>query len=326
MELNVETRRVFGASLLAGLMAASARGQAQTYPTRLVKFIVPFAAGSATDAVARIVGERVAAELKQPVIVENTAGASGVLAAQAVARADPDGYTILITTNTTHGANQSLLKRVPYDAIADFAPITRIGYNPLVLVVHPSLPVTSVAELVAYAKANPGKLTFGSGSSSSRVCGELLKLRTGIDITHVAYRSIPPALMDVVGGQISLAFADPQSGLPQVQAGKVRGLAVSGTFRLGLAPDLPTMQEAGVNDYDIVAYFAAFAPARTPQPVLDRLYSAFSATLKDPATLAKLATVGIEPSASTAAELRDQVVAEIQKWSVIVKAAGMEPQ
>ena len=184
----------------------------------------------------------------------------------------------------------------------------------------------SVAELVAYAKANPGKLTFGSGSSSSRVCGELLKLRAGIDITHVAYRSIPPALMDVVGGQISLAFADPQSGLPQVQAGKVRGLAVSGTSRIALAPDLPTMEEAGVKDYDIVAYFAAFAPARTPQPVLDRLYAAFSSALRDPATSAKLASVGIEPSASTPSELQGQVAAEIQKWSVIVKAAGMEPQ
>lgn len=304
----------------------ASRGQAQGFPTRLIKFVVPFAAGSATDAVARIVGEKVAAELKQPVIVENVAGASGTLAAQAVARAEPDGYTVLITTNTTHGANQSLLKLLSYDAIADFAPITRIGYNPLVLVVHPSLPVANVAELVAYAKANPGLLTFGSGSSSSRVCGELLKLRAGIDIRHVPYRSIPPALMDVVGGQISLAFADPQSGLPQVQAGKVRGLAVSGTSRIALAPDLPTMEEAGIKDYDIVAYFAAFAPARTPQPVLDRLYAAFSSALRDPATSAKLASVGIEPSASTPSELQGQVAAEIQKWSVIVKAAGMEPQ
>jgi tripartite-type tricarboxylate transporter receptor subunit TctC len=307
------------------LLGADAAG-AQDFPNRSIKFVVPFAAGSATDAVARIVGEKVSAELKQPIVVENVAGASGVLAAQQVARAEPDGYTILITTNTTHGANQSLLKRVPYDAVADFAPIARIGYNPLVLVVNPALPVASVAELVAHAKANPGKLTFGSGSSSSRVCGELLKMRAGIDVAHVPYRSIPPALTDVVGGQISFTFADPQSGLPQVQAGKVRGLAVSGTFRIGLAPDLPTMQEAGIPDYDIVAYFAAFAPAKTPAPALDRLVAAFAAAVKDPATNAKLSGVGIDPSLGGPAELRDQVAAEIKKWAVIVKDAGIEPQ
>lgn len=313
-----------------GLMACSALAavpaRSDTFPSRALKFVVPFAAGSATDAVARIVGERISSELKQPVIVENVAGASGVLAAQAVARAEPDGYTILITTNTTHGANQSLLKRVPYDALADFAPISRLGYNPLILVVNPSLPVTSVAELVAYAKANPGKLTFGSGSSSSRVCGELLKMRTGIDIAHVPYRSIPPALTDVIGGQISLTFADPQSGVPQIDGGKVRGLAVSGTFRVALAPGLPTMEEAGVKDYDIVAYFAGFAPAKTPRPVLERLYAAFTTAVTDPTTAAKLSAVGIEPSASSATELRDQVEAEIRKWAVIVKSAGIEPQ
>lgn len=319
------SRRAFGAGALAwGASAASVR--ADVFPTRAMKFIVPFAAGSATDAVARIVGERVSAELKQPVIVENLAGASGVLAAQAVARAEPDGYTVLITTNTTHGANQSLLKRVPYDAIADFTPLSRLGYNPLVLIVNTSLPVTSVAELVSYAKANPGKLTFGSGSSSSRVCGELLKMRTGMDATHVPYRSIPPAVTDVIGGQISFTFADPQSGVPQIEAGKVRGLAVSGTFRVALAPNLPTMVEAGIPDYDIVAYFAAFAPARVPAPVAERLTAALSGAVKDPAIVARLTAVGIEPSASTPAQLRDQVAAEIVKWAAIVKSAGIEPQ
>jgi tripartite-type tricarboxylate transporter receptor subunit TctC len=316
---------VFGAGVLVwGVAPTSVR--ADVFPTRSLKFIVPFAAGSATDAVARIVGERVSAELKQPVVVENIVGASGVLAAQAVARAEPDGYTVLITTNTTHGANQSLLKRVPYDAIADFTPLSRIGYNPLVLIVNPSLPVNSVAELVAYSKTNPGKLTFGSGSSSSRVCGELLKMRTGMDANHVPYRSIPPAVTDVIGGQISFTFADPQSGVPQIEAGKVRGLAVSGTFRLALAPNLPTMIEAGVPDYDIVAYFAGFAPAKTPAPVAERLTAALSGAVKDPATVAKLTAVGIQPSASTAAELRDQVAAEITKWAAIVKSAGIEPQ
>lgn len=323
--MPIITRRTFGAGLLvAG--TSGVPGWADTFPARPIKFIVPFAAGSATDAVARIVGERVSAELKQPVIVENVAGASGVRAAQAVARAEPDGYTVLITTNTTHGANQSLLKRVPYDALADFTPLSRLGYNPLILIVNPALPVTSVAELVAYAKANPGKLTFGSGSSSSRVCGELLKMRTGIDVTHVPYRSIPPAVTDVIGGQISFTFADPQSGVPQIEAGKVRGLAVSGTFRVALAPNLPPMVEAGVPDYDIVAYFAGFAPAKVPAPIAERLTAALASAVRDPATVARLTAVGIETSASTPAELRDQVAAEITKWAAIVKSAGIEPQ
>ncbi|MDB5512171.1 MAG: transporter substrate-binding protein [Enterovirga sp.] len=320
------TRRAFGAGMAGALALAAWPARADTFPSRGIKFVVPFAAGSATDAVARIIGERASAELKQTIIVENVAGASGVLAAQQVARAEPDGYTVLITTNTTHGANQSLLKRVPYDALADFAPITRLGYNPLVLVVNPALPVTSVAELVAYAKANPGKLSFGSGSSSSRVCGELLKMRAGIDVVHVPYRSIPPALTDVVGGQISFTFADPQSGVPQIEGGKVRGLAVSGRSRVALAPSLPTMEEAGIADYEIVAYFAGFAPARTPPAVVERLHGALTVAARDPAIVAKLTAVGIEPSVSSSTELRDQVAAEIQKWAAIVKSAGIEPQ
>lgn len=319
------TRRWFGAAIGAGVMVP-AMAQAETFPSRSVKFLVPFGAGSATDAVARLVGERVSAELKQPIIVENQAGASGVLAAQNVARAAPDGYTILITTNTTHGANQSLLKSVPYDAINDFTPLSRIGYNPLILLLNPTIPARSVSELVAYGKANPGKLTFGSGSSSSRVCGELLKMRTGLDATHVPYRSIPPAVTDVIGGQISFTFADPQSGAPQIEAGKVRGLAVSGTFRVGLVPDLPTMVEAGVPDYDIVAYFAAFGPGRLPGPVADRLSSVISGVMKDPAVVARLTTLGIEASPSSPDELRAQVAAEIVKWAAIVKSAGIEPQ
>jgi tripartite-type tricarboxylate transporter receptor subunit TctC len=311
---------------LSAILLTGAVGHADDYPTRPIKFVVPFAAGSATDAVARIIGEKVSATLKQPVVVENMAGASGVLAAQNVARAAPDGYTILITTNTTHGANQSLLARVPYDALNDFEPITRLAGTQLVLLVTPSLPVNSVSELIAHARANPGKLTFGSGSSSSRVCGELLKMRANIDIAHVPYRSIPPSVTDVISGQISMAFADPQSGLPQVQAGKAKALAVSGTTRLKLAPDLPTMQEAGVPNYDITAWFAAFAPAKTPKRVIDTLHKALSDAANDPVVGARLVAVGIDPTSSSPEELRNFVVAEIKKWAEIVQAAGIKPE
>lgn len=315
-----------GAVWVCGVVLAAAAARAEEYPTRSIKFVVPFAAGSATDAVARIFGEKVSATLKQPVIVENMAGASGVVAAQNVARAAPDGYTIFITTNTTHGANQSLLARVPYDAVADFEPITRLAGTQLVLLVTPSLPVNSVAELIAHARSNPGKLTFGSGSSSSRVCGELLKMRAKLDIAHVPYRSIPPAVTDVIGGQISMTFADPQSGLPQVRAGKARGLAVSGTTRLKLAPDLPTMVEAGVPDYDITAWFAAFAPAKTPKPVIDILHKALSEAARDPSVAARLTATGIDPTSSSPEELKSFVVAEIKKWADIVQAAGIKPE
>jgi tripartite-type tricarboxylate transporter receptor subunit TctC len=308
-----------------GLVSAGS-AHADDFPTRAIKFIVPFAAGSATDAVARIIGEKVSTTLKQPVIVENMAGASGVLAAQNVARAAPDGYTILITTNTTHGANQSLLANVPYDAVEDFEPITRLGGNQLVLLVTPSLPVNSVAELITHAKASPGKLTFGSGSSSSRVCGELLKMRANIDITHVPYRSIPPAVTDVIGGQISMAFADPQTAIPQIEAGKVKGLAVSGTKRLSLAPDLPTMEEAGVPNYNITAWFGAFAPAKTPKAVVQTLHTALSDAAKDPAVAAWLLATGVAPDTSSPEELKEFVMAEIKKWAEIVQAAGIQPQ
>ncbi len=313
------------ATAVLALPGAAARAQ-QDYPTRPVRFVVPFAAGSATDAVARVLGQRVSAALGQPVVVENIAGASGVLAAQAVARAAPDGHTVLITTNTTHGANQSLLAQVPYDAVADFAPVARLGTSALILVVSPSLGVRSLAELAARAQAEPGRLTFGSGSSSSRVSGEMLRVRAGMDIVHVPYRSIPPAVLDVLAGQISMAWADIQSSLPHVQAGRLRALAVSGTARIALAPDIPTAAEAGVPGFDITAWYGAFAPARTPAPTLARLHAAFAAALNDPETTARLRALGVEPALSTPEELGSFVLAEMEKWAAIVRAVGIQPE
>jgi tripartite-type tricarboxylate transporter receptor subunit TctC len=298
----------------------------QNYPSRPVKFVVPFAAGSATDAVARIIGDHASKTLGQPVVVENIGGASGVVAAQNVARADPDGHAILITTNTTHGANQSLLKRVPYDAEKDFEPVTKLGTITLALIANPSVPAKNVGELVAHAKANPGKLSFGSGSSSSRIAGEMLKSRAGIDILHVPYRSNPQAVTDLLSGNIQLFFADISTTLPQVKAGAVTGLAVSTAKRSPLAPDLPTMAEAGVPGYDLAAWFAAFAPAKTPEPIVARLREALVSAVTDKATSEKLLTAGIEPETSSSEELRAFVRSEIAKWAEIVKEAGIEPQ
>jgi tripartite-type tricarboxylate transporter receptor subunit TctC len=312
-------------ALVAGLVLALPAG-AQDFPSRNIKFVVPFAAGSATDAVARILGDHVSKTLGKPVVVENLAGASGVIAAQNVARAEPDGHTVLITTNTTHGANQSLLKSVPYDAVGGFEAIGKIGTITLALTTHPSVPAKTVAELVAHAKANPGKLTFGAGSSSSRIAGEMLKSMAGIDLTYVPYRSNPQAITDLLGGQISIVFADISTTMPQVRAGKVNGLAVSTASRSALAPELPTMAEAGVAGYDLAAWFAAFAPAKTPAPVVAALHKAIAAALADKATQDRLLAAGIEPEGSSPEALKAFVVAEIAKWADIVKKAGIQPE
>lgn len=296
------------------------------YPSHPIKFVVPFAAGSATDTLARVLGERMSASLGQPVVVDNMPGASGFLAAQNVARAEPDGYTVLIATNTTHAANQSLFKKLPYDPVADFAPVGKLGTITLALVVNPAVPATTVPELIAYAKDHPGEVTFGSGSSSSRIAGEMLKSLAGIDLLNVPYKSNPQAITDLLGGQISMVFADIATTLPQAEAGKVKALAVSSPERTPLAPDLPTMREAGVAGYDLTAWFAAFVPAGTPAPVVDKLNAAFAAALADPAATKTLLGAGIEPATSTPAELAAFVGTETEKWAGIVKSAGIEPE
>ena len=323
-------RRAVAMALLATaaltMGSSGASRAADAYPSRVVKFVVPFAAGSATDTLARVLGEKMSASLGQPVVVDNMPGASGFLAAQNVARAEPDGYTVLIATNTTHAANQSLFKKLPYDPVADFAPVSKLGTITLALVVNPAVPATTVPELIAYAKDHPGEVTFGSGSSSSRIAGEMLKSLAGIDLLNVPYKSNPQAITDLLGGQISMVFADTATTLPQAEAGKVKALAVSSPERTPLAPDLPTMREAGVAGYDLTAWFAAFAPAGTPAPVVDKLNAAFAAALTDPAATKTLLGAGIEPAASTPAELAAFVGTETEKWASIVKSAGIEPE
>jgi len=222
-------RMITAAAVFAALLGAA--GAQDRYPSRSIKFVVPFVAGSATDTLARLLGNSVSKSLGQTVIVENISGGSGIPAAQAVVRSAPDGYTIFITSNTTHASNQSMLKRVPYDAVADFEPITKLGTITLALVAHPSVPANTIQELIAYAKANPGKLTFGSGSTSSRAAGELLKTMAGIDMLHVPYRSNPLVVTDLLGGQISLFFGDVSTSLPPVRDGKLKSFAVSSLQR-----------------------------------------------------------------------------------------------
>jgi tripartite-type tricarboxylate transporter receptor subunit TctC len=316
---------VAGALALLALAAGTAQAQ-DRYPERPVRFVVPFAAGSATDTLARILGQHMSQTFGKQVVVENIAGANGSIAASQVARSDPDGYTVFVTSNTTHAANQNMMKSLSYDPVKDFAPVTRLGDIPLALIVHPSVPARNVGELVAYAKANPDKLSFGSGSSSSRIAGEMVKSLTGIEMLHVAYKSNPQAIQDLLGGQISLVFADLSTTLPHVRSGGARGLAVSSAARSSLAPDLPTMVEAGVPGYELIAWFAAFVPAQTPKPIIDKLHAAMLKALEDKAVADRLNGAGIHPHTSTPAELADFVQLETKKWADIVKAAGIQPE
>jgi tripartite-type tricarboxylate transporter receptor subunit TctC len=243
-----------------------------------------------------------------------------------VVRSAPDGYTVFITSNTTHASNQSMLRRVPYDALADFEPVTKLGTITLALVGHPSVPADDIPGLLAYARVNPGKLTFGSGSTSSRAAGELMKTMAGIDMLHVPYRANPMVVTDLLGGQISLFFGDISTSLPPVRAGRLKGFAVSSLQRTPLAPDLPSLDEAGLKGYDLTAWFAAFVPARTPKPVVDKLRETLVRAVEDKATQEKLLQAGIEPDTSTSEGLKAFVQSEIRKWAAIVRAAGIEPE
>jgi tripartite-type tricarboxylate transporter receptor subunit TctC len=310
---------------LAGV-ALAAPALAQTYPAKPITFIVPFAAGSATDQLARALGQSITEQTKQPVVVENKAGASGMIAAQAAAKAAADGYTVLITTNTTHAANEHLYKKLAYDPVKDFAPITGLGKGGQVLVVRADAPYKSVNELIEAARKSPGKISFGSGSSSSRVAGELFQQMANVKLLHVPYKSNPLAITDLLGGQIDMMITDTSTGVPQVKGGKLRALGVSTSKRLAMLPDVPTIDEAGVKGYDMGYWFAAYAPAGTPAPVVARLNELFGVALKSPQIKAFFDTSGGEPFPTSPDTLAKFQGEESQKWSKVIKAAGIEPE
>jgi tripartite-type tricarboxylate transporter receptor subunit TctC len=268
----------------------------------------------------------VTAETKQPVVIDNKAGASGFIASQQVAKAAPDGYTVLITTNTTHAANEHLYKKLPYDPVKDFAPVTGLGKGGQVLVVNSSSPLQSVKDLVAYAKANPGKLTFGSGSSSSRMAGEMLKQLAGVDILHVPYKSNPLAITDLLGGQIDLMITDVSTGLPQVQAGKLKALGFSTQERSAMLPDVPTIAQAGVKGYNMGYWFAAYLPAGTPAPIVGQLSSLLGKAVESRQAASFYTLSGTSRWHGTPDELAKFQAEETAKWGQVIKAAGIQPE
>jgi tripartite-type tricarboxylate transporter receptor subunit TctC len=315
-------------SIAAGLVATvvAAAAGAQTYPAKPITFIVPFAAGSATDQLARALGQSITAETHQAVVVDNRAGASGMMAAQNTAKSPADGYTVLITTNTTHAANEHLYKKLPYDPVKDFQPVTGLGKGGQVLVVRADGPYKSVSDLLAKAKQEPGKLSFGSGSSSSRIAGEMFKQLSNTEILHVPYKSNPNALTDLLGGQIDMMITDTATGVPMIHGGKLRALGVSTSKRMALLPEVPTIDEAGVKGYDIGYWFAAYLPAGTPAPVVSRLRDLLINGTKSAAAKSFFEGAGVEPWVTTPEGLASFQAAETQKWGKVIKAAGIQPE
>jgi tripartite-type tricarboxylate transporter receptor subunit TctC len=309
--------------LLALASAASAQAP---YPNRNITLVLPFAAGSGTDTTTRLISQHLSQALGVGIVIENKAGANGMIAATYVARAAPDGYTLLVTTNTTHSANPYLLKSLTYDPVKDFTPIARTGDLPFMLVIHPEVPAKTVGELVAYGKANPGKLSYASGSSSAIVSGATFAHNAGLDLLHVPYKSSPPALNDVMGGRVSMMFVDILTGLPHVQGNALRALAVTTKDRSPLVPNLPSMQEAGVRDFDISSWQGYFGPAGMPKEIVTRLNAEIRKIIEQPEIKAKLATLGMDAFSGTPEQLGTFVNEQLVLWEKLIREAGIEKQ
>jgi tripartite-type tricarboxylate transporter receptor subunit TctC len=311
------------ALLLAAALPLPALAQ---FPAKPITFIVPFTAGSATDQIGRAIGQGVTEQTGQAVVIENKPGASAMIGAAAGARAAPDGYTVLITTNTTHAANEHLYKSLTYDPVKDYAPLTLLGKGGQIMVVNPNSPAKTVSEFLAQAKQQPGKLSFGSGSSSSRIAGELLQQMANIQLLHVPYKSNPLAITDLLGGQIDMMITDTATGLPQVKSGKLRALGYSTTRRSPQLPEVPTLEEAGVKGYDMGYWFAAYAPAGTPEAVVARLNRLLSDAVHSAGAKSFFEMSGSEGWTATPQELAAFQAAETQKWGQVIKAAGIQPE
>ncbi|MBD8725595.1 MAG: tripartite tricarboxylate transporter substrate binding protein [Massilia sp.] len=327
----LSTRRTLtlaAASALGLLALTPLAAQAQAFPTKAITIIVPFSAGGTTDILARVLGQFISKDLGQPVIIDNRAGAGGNIGTQLVARAAPDGYTILMGTVGTHAINQSLYPKLAFDPIKDFAPLTRVALVPNLLVANPAQPFKTVKELMAYAKANPGKVTFGSSGSGTSIhlSGELFKQMAGVDIQHVAYKGSAPAVNDLLGNHIAIMFDNMPSAISHVKAGKLRPLAVTTAQRSPALPDVPTIAEAGVPGYEATSWFGLLAPAKTPAPVVARLNTSILKALADPDVKKKLLEQGAEPAGETPAQFAAFIASETVKWGKIVKQSGATAQ
>jgi tripartite-type tricarboxylate transporter receptor subunit TctC len=319
-------QRTLGQLCAAAVLALGASSAfAQAYPTKSLKFIVPFPAGSATDNVGRIVAHAMSEALGQSISVENKAGANGILGAEAVKAAAGDPYTFLVTTNTTQAANVSLYKKLSYDPVKDFTPIGKIGLTGFVLMVKNDFPAKDVKEFISYAKANAGKMSFGQGSAGSLVSAAMFNQMAGVQAVNVPYRGIPPALTDLLGGQLQYAFADVGNAAAQIRGGNLRGLGVTTAKRAGRLPQVPAIGDT-VPGYDISAWFGLMAPAGIPADVAKKLSDTLQTVLAKPEVREKLANAGIDMAPEDSATLARTIDNEIKKWSEWVKTAGIAPE
>jgi len=322
MNRRLTLQALAGAAALATVPFTLAQG---SYPSKIVSLVVPYAPGGPTDAMARILATTIKPELGQTMIVENKAGAGSNLGAEFVARAEPDGHTLLFGTSAPLGINLYLYPKINYDPFKSFAPVIQVGYLPNVLVVHPGVPAKNVKELVAYAKANPGKLAFASSGSgaSSHLTGVLFNLRSGTDIQHIPYKGTGPALNDLLGGQVAMAFTDVLTALPHIQGGKLRVLGVTSARRSRALPDVPTLAEQGLKDFDSSVFFGIVAPAGTPSEVVTKLNAAFAAVLQQPDVRQRLSQQGLEPPPNyTPAQLAGYMRNEAAKWREVIRTSG----
>ncbi|HKU70251.1 MAG TPA: tripartite tricarboxylate transporter substrate binding protein [Burkholderiales bacterium] len=316
-----------GVLLLCLLAVPVSFAFAQGYPSKPVRVIAPFPAGGGTDLFARAVAQKLTSILGQTFVVDNRSGAGGMIGADLIAKSPPDGYSLLITSSSTHSINPHLTRKMPYDAIRDFVPVINIASAPNVLVVHPSVPAKSVKELIALAKSRPGALNYASNGTGtlSHLTGEMFKLQAGINLIHIPYKGGPPAVIDLVAGQVSALFAAAPTVFPQVRAGKLRAIAMTGPKRSAALPDLPAVAEI-LPGFDSVQWWAMFAPAGTPGDVVERLNSEVSRIITDADVKARFAAEGAEPAGGSPREFAAFVRADFEKWGKVVKAVGIRPE
>jgi tripartite-type tricarboxylate transporter receptor subunit TctC len=318
----------FVAAAAAAVLLWSSAALAQTWPTKPIRWISPWPAGGANDVFSRALAQKLTESLGQPVVVDNKAGAAGTIGSDIAAKSPGDGYTIVMGSSPTHAIAPSVYSALPYDPVRDFVPVTLVAVVPNVLVVHPSLPVKSVAELVAYAKANPGKINFAStgNGTSQHLSAELFKTLTGVDIVHIPYKGSAPALTELLAGTVQIAFENLPTMLPHIQSGKLRALAVTPAKRSAIMPDLPTIAEAGVPGYEASVWFGVLMPAKTPRAVVDRLHDEIMKALETPDLKMRMAALGAEVVGLGPDQFVAYLGNEIPKWAKVVKAAGVPLQ
>ncbi|MGH8639366.1 MAG: Bug family tripartite tricarboxylate transporter substrate binding protein [Burkholderiales bacterium] len=321
-------RSIFAIAAAALVGASAVPAAAQTYPAKPVRLIIPFSAGGGTDIFARLIGRKLQDNMGQPFVADNRAGASGIIGCELVARAEPDGYTLLMGTTGTHTTNPAVYSKLPYDPLEDFEPISLIAESPFVLLVHPSLPVKSVKELIAFAKQRPGQLTYGSSGigSSSHLGFELFNLMAGIKGVHVPYKGLAPAMTDTAAGQLMMTWNSITASAEFIKSKRVRALGIGSKKRSPLIPDVPTISEAGLPGYELGSWYGMFAPARTPQAIVRRLYEEIVKAIADPTLKEQFTALSADAVGSTPAQFRAVLRKDIAKWAKVAREANVKAQ